>query len=57
VPAVAATVRLLTNNPDKVVALERYCIRVAERVPQRLSLQRPNQLYLRPKANRTGHLL
>jgi len=37
------TVRLLTNNPDKVAALERYGIRVAERVPHGFPYPRANQ--------------
>ncbi len=52
-----ATVRLLTNNPDKVAALERYGIRVAERVPHIFPANDHNQRYLRTKATRSGHLL
>jgi GTP cyclohydrolase II len=52
-----ATVRLLTNNPDKVAALERYGIRVAERVPHVVPANGHNERYLRTKAARSGHLL
>jgi GTP cyclohydrolase II len=52
-----ATVRLLTNNPDKVTALERYGIRVAERVPHVIPANGHNERYLRTKATRSGHLL
>ena len=52
-----ATVRLLTNNPDKVAALERYGIRVAERVPHVIPANGHNERYLRTKAMRSGHLL
>jgi GTP cyclohydrolase II len=52
-----ATVRLLTNNPDKVAALERYGIRVAERVPHVFPANGHNERYLRTKAVRSGHLL
>src|SRR5437660_10092821 len=45
-------VRLLTNNPDKVVALERYSIRVAERVPHVFPSNGHNERYLRTKATR-----
>jgi GTP cyclohydrolase II len=41
------TVRLLTNNPEKVAALERYGIRVVERVPHVFPSNRDNELYLR----------
>ena len=51
------TVRLLTNNPDKVAALERYGIRVAERVPHVFPSNGHNERYLRTKATRSGHLL
>ncbi len=51
------TVRLLTNNPEKVAALERYGIRVAERVPHVFPANGHNERYLRTKATRSGHLL
>jgi GTP cyclohydrolase II len=51
------TVRLLTNNPDKVAALERYGIRVAERVPHIFPSNGHNERYLRTKATRSGHFL
>jgi GTP cyclohydrolase II len=51
------TVRLLTNNPDKVAALERYGIRVAERVPHVFPANGHNDRYLRTKRTRSGHLL
>jgi GTP cyclohydrolase II len=50
-------VRLLTNNPDKVAALERYGIRVTERVPHVFPANGHNEHYLRTKATRSGHLL
>jgi GTP cyclohydrolase II len=50
------TVRLLTNNPEKVAALERYGIRVAERVPHVFKANGHNERYLRTKATRGGHL-
>jgi GTP cyclohydrolase II len=51
------TVRLLTNNPDKVAALECYGIRVAERVPHVFPSNGHNERYLRTKATRSGHFL
>jgi GTP cyclohydrolase II len=50
-------IRLLTNNPDKVAALERYGIRVAERVPHVFPSNGHNERYLRTKATRNGHFL
>jgi GTP cyclohydrolase II len=52
-----ATIRLLTNNPEKVAALERYGIRVVERVPHVFPSNGHNERYLRTKAARSGHLL
>ena len=52
-------VRLLTSNPDKVevVALERYGIRVVERVPRVFPSHGYNERYLCTKATRSGHFL
>jgi GTP cyclohydrolase II len=50
-------VRLLTNNPEKVAALNRCGIAVAERVPHIFPANGHNERYLRTKATRSGHLL
>jgi len=50
-------VRLLTNNPAKVAALEAAGTRVAERVPHRLPAGPHNERYLATKRDRAGHLL
>jgi GTP cyclohydrolase II len=49
-------VRLLTNNPEKVTALESCGIRVVERVPHVFPENPHNSAYLRTKATRAGHL-
>ncbi|MGH8722021.1 MAG: GTP cyclohydrolase II RibA, partial [Burkholderiales bacterium] len=51
-----AKVRLLTNNPAKVEALERCGIAVVERVPHAFPSNRHNDRYLATKASRLGHL-
>jgi GTP cyclohydrolase II len=51
------TVRLLTNNPEKMAALGRYGIKVVERVPHVFPANGHNERYLRTKATRSGHLL
>jgi GTP cyclohydrolase II len=51
------TVRLLTNNPDEMAALERYGIRIAERVPHVFPSKGRNERYLRTKAIRRGRFL
>jgi GTP cyclohydrolase II len=51
------SVRLLTNNPAKVEALERDGVRVVERLPHATTPNRHNVGYLTTKASRSGHLL
>ena len=50
-------VRLLTNNPAKVDALQRDGIEVVERVAHAMTPNRHNHAYLATKARRAGHLL
>ena len=49
-------VRLMTNNPRKVKALDGMGIEVVERVPLRRGENRHNQKYLQAKGERLGHL-
>jgi len=49
-------VRLLSNNPDKVAALERGGIKVVERVPCEVSPSVHAEEYLRTKKEKLGHL-
>jgi GTP cyclohydrolase II len=50
-------VRLLSNNPEKVEALERAGIRVAERVPCEVIPSPHAEEYLKTKKEKLGHLL
>ena len=50
-------VRLLTNNPDKVAALERRGIEVTERIPHAFPATGHSRRYLATKARRRGHWL
>lgn len=50
-------VRLLSNNPDKISALERAGIRVAERIPCIVAPHESTAGYLRTKKQKLGHLL
>lgn len=52
-----SSVRLLTNNPDKVAGLEAAGISVAERVPHIVRHNPHNERYLATKRDRTGHQL
>jgi 3,4-dihydroxy 2-butanone 4-phosphate synthase/GTP cyclohydrolase II len=51
------SVRLLTNNPDKVEQLERYGVEVTERVPLEVPAQEHDQRYMKTKKERFGHKL
>ena len=51
------SVRLLSNNPDKIAALERAGIRVAERIPCIVAPHESTEGYLRTKKQKLGHLL
>jgi 3,4-dihydroxy 2-butanone 4-phosphate synthase/GTP cyclohydrolase II len=50
-------IRLMTNNPRKIVGLEGYGITVADRVPLESAPTPKNLTYLRDKRDREGHLL
>jgi 3,4-dihydroxy 2-butanone 4-phosphate synthase/GTP cyclohydrolase II len=49
--------RLLTNNPKKIVGLEGYGLEVVERVPIEMPPTRRNRAYLITKREKLGHLL
>jgi GTP cyclohydrolase II len=51
------SIRLMTNNPDKIAQLERHGIRVAARVPHVVPPNEHNRFYLATKAARCGHRL
>ena len=50
-----ARVRLLTNDPAKVEALQRLGIEVVDRLPLHMASNPHNQAYLRTKSSRMGH--
>ncbi|MGZ5089910.1 MAG: GTP cyclohydrolase II [Burkholderiales bacterium] len=53
----ARQIRLLTNNPDKVQALQNYGLTVVERVPIEAAPRSANRGYLQTKRTKFGHLL
>jgi 3,4-dihydroxy 2-butanone 4-phosphate synthase / GTP cyclohydrolase II len=52
-----SSIRILTNNPKKIIGLEGYGLRVTDQVPIEHAPGPHNQDYLRTKKERMGHLL
>lgn len=50
-------IRLLTNNPKKVVGLEGYGLEIVERVPIQVGVKKENIEYLEIKRKKLGHIL
>ena len=51
------TIRLLTNNPKKVVGLEGYGLKIVEQLPIKVKPNPHNERYLKTKREKLGHLL
>jgi 3,4-dihydroxy 2-butanone 4-phosphate synthase/GTP cyclohydrolase II len=51
------TIRLLTNNPRKIVGLGGYGLKIVEQVPIRVKPNPHNEKYLKAKREKMGHLL
>lgn len=49
-------IRLLTNNPKKVVGLEGYGLEVVERVPIVVTSKEANEFYMKTKKEKMGHI-
>jgi 3,4-dihydroxy 2-butanone 4-phosphate synthase/GTP cyclohydrolase II len=52
-----SSIRLLTNNPKKIVGLEGYGLSVSEQVPIEFTPNSHNEAYLRAKRDKMGHSL
>ncbi len=52
-----SSIRLLTNNPKKVVGLEGYNLYITERIPIEICPNKLNREYLKTKKDKLGHLL
>ena len=52
-----STIRLLTNNPKKIVALEGYGLKVTRQIPIFVAPNKLNLKYLKTKRDRMGHLM
>jgi GTP cyclohydrolase II len=52
-----SSLRLMTNNPRKIAAMEALGVTVAERVPLLVNRNKFNQHYLNTKAAKLGHMM
>lgn len=50
-------IRLMTNNPRKIISLEGYGLSISERMPLEIEPHHGNAGYLRTKRDKLGHLL
>ena len=50
-------IKLITNNPRKIVGIEGYGLQVVQRVPIEIQPRAANVRYLRTKKNKMGHIL
>ena len=49
--------RLITNNPRKIVGLQGHGLEVVERVPLEIGINPGNKKYLHTKKSKLGHML
>lgn len=51
------SIRLMTNNPRKIVGIEGYGLKVTRRVPLEIPANKSNRGYLKTKKDKLGHIL
>ncbi len=49
--------RLMTNNPKKIVGLDAYGLEIVERIPIEIEANKINERYLKTKRDKLGHLI
>ncbi|MDI6740499.1 MAG: bifunctional 3,4-dihydroxy-2-butanone-4-phosphate synthase/GTP cyclohydrolase II [Candidatus Edwardsbacteria bacterium] len=52
-----STIRLITNNPDKIAGLEGHGLKIAKRIPVPVRCHPANVRYLKTKRDKLGHLI
>jgi len=50
-------IRLMTNNPKKIVGLDGYGLEIIERVPVEIEPNMKNEKYLKTKRDKLGHMI
>lgn len=50
-------IKVISNNPDKLAALERAGMRIVERIPIEVAAEKPAAHYMRTKREKMGHLI
>ncbi|MFA6431967.1 MAG: bifunctional 3,4-dihydroxy-2-butanone-4-phosphate synthase/GTP cyclohydrolase II [Candidatus Margulisiibacteriota bacterium] len=51
------TIRLLTNNPKKIIGLEGYGLKVTSRIPLTIKANEFNEKYIKAKVSKLGHIM
>ncbi|MDP3970252.1 MAG: bifunctional 3,4-dihydroxy-2-butanone-4-phosphate synthase/GTP cyclohydrolase II [bacterium] len=52
-----STIKILTNNPKKIIGIEGHGLKVVERVPIQSGVRPDNKRYLKAKKDKMGHIL
>jgi len=50
-------IKLLTNNPKKIIGLKGYDLNIVERLPIEISPNEKNEKYLKTKKEKMGHII